>query len=159
MSREATHASRLARRGLLVSGAGRGRGGATFPACLGCRPAASRCAAGRLTRCLRDGPAQDRRCADRDVGDHRRSREHAAAEVGQRSQRAPSRLAAVAAPARCRGLPPQAQLPLHPRGEPGKGLPLAEEREHRFQRTVTLAVKFALSKFDLGTFVRCEISE
>jgi len=41
----------------------------------------------------------------------------------------------------------------------GKGLRLAEEREHRFQRTVTLAVKFALSKFDLGTFVRCEISE
>src|SRR5947199_6583610 len=41
----------------------------------------------------------------------------------------------------------------------GKGLRLAEERKHRFQRTVTLAVKFALSKFDLGTFVRCEISE
>jgi len=48
----------------------------------------------RVARCFRDGPVQDRCRADRDVGDDRRSREHAAAEVGQRSQRAPSRLAA-----------------------------------------------------------------
>jgi hypothetical protein len=42
----------------------------------------------RVTCCVRDGAAQDR---DRDVGDHRRSREHPAAEGGERNQPAPSR--------------------------------------------------------------------
>jgi len=51
----------------------------------------------RVPRCFRDGPPQDRRRADRDVGDHRRRREHTATEVGQRRQPAPSRLAATVA--------------------------------------------------------------
>src|SRR6266699_2936739 len=51
------------------------------------------------SHCFRDRPAQDRGGADRDVGDHRRRREPAAPEVGQRNQPAPSRFAAVAASA------------------------------------------------------------
>src|SRR5947208_12058391 len=52
----------------------------------------------RIPRCPHDGLAQDRRRAASDVGDHRRSREHPAAEVGQRGgQCARSGFAAVAA--------------------------------------------------------------
>ena len=65
----------------------------------------------RVTCCFRDGSPQDRRHADRDVGDHRRSREHPAAKVGQRSRRVPSRLAAVAFSAHCRGSPPNRVVP------------------------------------------------
>src|SRR5438128_4736580 len=56
-------------------------------------------------------PAQDRRRADRDVGDHRRGREHTATEVGQRSQHTPPLAALVGALARRRGSPPNVQLP------------------------------------------------
>ena len=36
----------------------------------------------RVPRCFRDGPPQDRRRADRDVGDHRRRREHRVPKSG-----------------------------------------------------------------------------
>ena len=54
----------------------------------------------------------------------RRHREHPAAEVGQRSQRAPSSLAAVAAFARWRRSPPNGQMPPTSETLVGQGLPL-----------------------------------
>ena len=82
------------------------------------------------SHCFRDRPAQDRGDADRDVGDHRRRREPAAPEVGQRRQRAPSRFAAVAASARCRGSPPNGQLPTTSEARAGQGL-LAPPEDRR----------------------------
>jgi len=82
------------------------------------------------SHCFRDRPAQDRGGADRDVGDHRRRREPAAPEVGQRRQRAPSRFAAVAASARCRGSPPNGQLPTTSEARAGQGL-LAPPEDRR----------------------------
>src|SRR2546425_10318385 len=54
----------------------------------------------------------------------RRHREHPAAEVGQRSQRAPSSLAAVAAFARWPRSPPNGQMPPTSETLVGQGLPL-----------------------------------
>ena len=74
------------------------------------------------SHCFRDGPAQDRGGTDRDVGDHRRSREHPAAELGQRGERVRSGFAAVAPSARCGGSPPSGQFAHYITNRyPGKG--------------------------------------
>ena len=86
----------------------------------------SHCQKGLSSNGFRDDRrAQGRRRPDRDVGDDHRSRGHPGAEVGQRGQRAPSRLAAVAASACCRGSPLDGQLPTRC---PGRGVPRSRTR-------------------------------
>jgi len=64
------------------------------------------------------------RRTDHDVGDHRRRREHAAAEVGQPEQRvhlaSPPLLPLRVAVDRLR----MGSRPLHPKREPGQGMPV-----------------------------------